>query len=161
MKTQSIIIPAIVVLLLLGAAFYGGYKFSAKKNVLGNANLAENFRNLTPEQQQQRVQQFGQQAGGQGRFGSGEGGVNLVSGEVLSKDANSITVKDRNGSSKIVFFSGDSQVTKSVDGSMDDIQVGTNVIVNGTANQDGSVNAQNIQLRPTTSPITPPTINSN
>lgn len=92
----------------------------------------------------------GQFAGGAGRpggnrFGSGAG---LVAGDVLSKDDTSLTVKMRDGSSKIVLYSGTTQVWKSVAGSAADVGVGATVTVQGMQNPDGSVTAQSIQIRP-------------
>ena len=84
----------------------------------------------------------GNRAARGGGFGGG------TSGEVIAKDASSITVKTRDGSTKIVFVSGTTQVVKTAAGSQSDISMGTNVTAIGPANTDGSVNAQSIQIRP-------------
>jgi hypothetical protein len=68
-------------------------------------------------------------------------------GEVLSKDATGITIKLRNGGSQIVLIGGSAQVLKSVTGTLNDVAVGSNVTVIGTANSDGSFTANSIQLR--------------
>ncbi len=91
--------------------------------------------------------------GGQGRTAGG-----FVNGQVVSKDATSITVQtggqpggstDGSGTgSKIVFFSASTTVFKMSAGSMDDVAQGTDVIVTGKTNTDGSVTAQSIQIRP-------------
>ena len=80
-----------------------------------------------------------------GRFGAGGG---VVTGSVLSKDATSMTVKMRDGSTKIVLYTGSTQVSKSAAGTADDVTVGTNISVIGTQNTDGSVTAQTVQIRP-------------
>ncbi len=83
------------------------------------------------------------------RSGRANGGAGFVGGQIISKDASSITVQlPNNGGSKIVILAPSSQVLKSTAGTVDDLAVGTNVIVNGTANADGSVTAQNVQIRP-------------
>ena len=82
---------------------------------------------------------------GGGRFGAGAG---LVTGTVLSKDTTSITIQAKDGSSKIVLYSGSTQVLKSTAGSVDDIAVGSQVSAQGTQNSDGSVTAASIQIRP-------------
>jgi hypothetical protein len=108
---------------------------------------------------------------GAGQFGSMTGGVRrggaaggLVAGEIISKDDTSVIVKSRDGSSKIVLFSSATQIMKSAQGSIVDIEAGKQVTVVGTANADGSITAQSIQLgtiMPIRTPVAPPPSNSN
>lgn len=113
-------------------AFFGG---SAYAN--GKAKAA----------QQARIGQFGQGRTGRGGNG-GPGGGGFTAGDILSKDDKSITVKLRDGSTKIVFYSGTTEVGKMVSGTSADLVVGKTVTVTGNANSDGSITAQSIQLRP-------------
>ena len=99
---------------------------------------------------------------GSGNAGGEHGGRNnnggFVSGQILSKDATSITVElrsNRSGQtqsgqsgSKIIFLSNGTQVMKSAQGSTTDLTVGQDVMINGTSNIDGSVTAQTVQIRP-------------
>lgn len=78
--------------------------------------------------------------------GGGRGG--FVSGEVVSADATSVTVKDSTGSTKVVYYTSSTAITKSVTGASSDLTVGQNVTTNGTSNSDGSIAATTIQLRP-------------
>ena len=59
----------------------------------------------------------------------------------MSKDAQSVTVKLSDGSTKIVFYSASTTVSKSATGTAADLTAGTGVIVTGTTNPDGSVTA--------------------
>jgi hypothetical protein len=132
----------IAILILVGAgAFYGGMKYAgSKKTSGGNFPGFENFK------QGDGQQRFGQMNGA-GRTGNGQ---NFLSGEILSKDDKSITVKLPDGGSKIIFFSDSTEITKSAQGTAEDLTVGENVFANGQANTDGSITAKTIQLRPAT-----------
>ncbi len=124
---KNLITPLIIVVVLIGAgSFYGGMQY---------------------QKSQQPVPSQGQRGAGNGCGQRGAGG-GFMSGEVLSKDAQSITVKLRDGSSKIVFFASSTAVGKMDTGSIVDVVQGTQVTIVGTTNSDGSVTASNIQIRP-------------
>lgn len=140
-KTLPLIIAALVI---AGGSFFAGMQY--QKSTLPQAG--GNFANLTPQQRQARLQQFGQN-GGTGGFRGGNGaGGGITAGDILSKDATSVTIKLRDGGSKIIFLSDKTQVMKTTDGSTTDLTVGQQVSVQGTANPDGSISAQSIQIRP-------------
>ncbi len=127
-------LPIVIAIVVVGAgAFYGGMKYGQGVNSQ-SANLMANFRG---------------QAGGQFRA-NGRDSVNgnFAGGQIIVKDANSIMVKLQDGSSKIVFVSNSTQIMKSAQGSLDDLTVGENITVVGTANSDGSITSQSIQIRP-------------
>ena len=84
---------------------------------------------------------------GAGFRGGNSTTTGFVSGEIISKDDKSITVKLRDGGSKIVFFSDSTEITKFIDGTPTDLEVGKTITIDGTTNQDGSVTAKSIQLR--------------
>jgi len=153
-KLIAIVIATAVV--VGGGAFFGGMKYAESKSPRGRVSQADfqNLQNLSPEERQQRLQELGANAGGfRGRSGSGQrGGGGFTAGEIIAKDDKSITVKLQSGGSKIVFLSDSTEITKSAAGTLSDLEVGKNISVNGTANSDGSVTAQTIQLRPTVAP---------
>ena len=137
------IVAAVVVVAVASAAFFGGVSY-AKSKTMARGNFAG-----------QMGGQFRMNGGVPGAgAGSGQGvrgnftGGGTVSGEVIAKDDKSVTVKLRDGGSKIVFVSTSTQVSKMATGSMADVVVGEQVAVMGTANSDGSVTGTNIQLRP-------------
>jgi hypothetical protein len=123
------IIAVAVVALVVGAAsgFYGGTKYQQGRSPTGQFGVG---------------QRFGQSANGSRRNLS-----NFVVGEVLSKDSQSLTIKLRDGGSRIVLLSASTAVEKMASGSLDDLAVGKSVSVQGTSNSDGSVTATSVQLQ--------------
>ncbi len=140
-KNMKKIISSVIILLVVGGAFYGGTLYGKGQK------LTNSFANLASGQA--RMQQFGNTAGNRQSGG-------FSSGEIIAKDANSITVKLRDGSSKIIFFSDSTKITKSVQGNLDDLKSGQNITVTGTTNQDGSITSQSIQIIPSISPSPSP-----
>jgi len=143
--SRTLVIIIVVALLVVGGAFYGGMKYGQSK-IAGNF---ANLRNLSPEERQQRLQQTG--AGMAGSFGNRTGnqsGAGFVNGDIIAKDDNSITVKMRDNSSKIVFYSGTTEISKFANGASSDLEIGKTVTINGTVNSDGSITGQSIQIRP-------------
>jgi len=144
MKKNQIIIAIVVLVLVGGISFYAGTKVGAGST---SANKSG---------------QFGagglNGAGGPGGAGGmragrgGQGGAGNVFGEVLSKDATSITVKLASGGSKIIFVSTSTAVQKTSAGTIDDIVIGSQITANGQANSDGSINATMINQRPNVQP---------
>jgi len=143
---KIIIVVAISILVGVGA-FFGGMKYAESKNS-GNSGRG-NFQNLAGLSSQERQQRL-EEMGTNGNFGSrgvGQGG-GFISGEILSKDDQSLTVKMPDGGSKIIFYSETTQISKFTDGDAEDMVVGKNITVSGSANQDGSITANTIQTRP-------------
>jgi len=142
--SNKIIIVGVLCALIFGAGgFYGGMKYQQGKSPAaasgnfqrGAANISGALRN--------------------GRTGGGNG---FATGEILSKDDKSVTIQLRSpqnatgtagtqAGSKIIFFSASTEITKSASGTPADLQVGQTITVSGTANTDGSLSAQSIQLR--------------
>jgi hypothetical protein len=87
-------------------------------------------------------QQVGQRGNQNNRFG---GGIRPVSGEIIKRDNDSITIKLRDGSTRI-FFNRKTNIAKSQKGSLDDLKENENVFVVGQVNSDGSITAENIQI---------------
>jgi len=128
---MSVLITAVLV---GGGAFYGGMKYAQSK---ASSRLAQgNFGSF----QRNGAANIG------GLRGNRSGG--FAAGEIIAKDNNSVTIKLNNGGSKIVFYSDATEVGKFTKGAADDLQVGESVTVSGDANQDGSITAKLIQIRP-------------
>lgn len=78
------------------------------------------------------------------RIGNGQ----PVSGEIISMDTDSLTVKMIDGSSRIVLLNDKTIYNKTASVEKNELKVGEKVGVFGTMNPDGSVSAQNVQLNP-------------
>ncbi len=132
MKAQQIVFTIILVLAVGAAAFWGGIEYQKGKTPMMGRGAQAGLQGRN---------------GGQGRFG-GRNGETGARGQVISSNDNGITVKLPDGSSKIVIISSGTQVGKQQPAAKSDIQNGDTVMVFGTANSDGSINAQSVQINP-------------
>jgi hypothetical protein len=141
MKNNNYVMLAVVAVVVGAITFFGGMKYQESKTPASTriANGAGgNFAG----------------ANGQGgaRMGTGRSGQNAgfrpVAGNILSIDDKTMTVKLRDGSSKIVLFSEKTVVNKTSEAAKTDLKQGDTVSVFGTTNTDGSVTAQNVQINP-------------
>lgn len=130
MNTKIIIVAVIMV----GVASYGGFMYG---------------KSVAPSRGQFTNGQFtGSQNGarGAGMMNRINGGATF--GEIISKDSTSVTIKMQDGSTKIALIATSTQVIKSSSGTVSDLTVGTNIVITGTSNSDGSVTAKSVQIRP-------------
>ncbi len=149
MSKKHIIIVAVIVIVAAGGGFFGGMKY--QQNKLTASFKSGNFAAGA------RTGMFPQGANGARRTGGAGMGGQFITGQVISKDDKSITVKVGDTGSKIIFYSGSTAFAKTTSGTADDIVVGKEIMASGTSNSDGSVTAQNIQIRPSMASSTPPT----
>lgn len=122
------IVGSILVVIL---AFYVG--------TLTNKNKGNNF-------SQNRIGQIGMQQNGINGMQKGQrnfGG--MVAGEILSMDDKSITLKNRDGGSRIILLSASTTIQKSILGTLSDLKVGEQISVLGKADVSGTVTAQSVQ----------------
>jgi len=138
MPSLNIIIVVALVAIFAGAGFFAGTKF----------------------QQRTFTRMIGQRFQGQGQGQARNGqrtGFRPVTGEIISNDGTSITVKLDDGSSKIVMLSDKTAINKASAATKEDLVTGEKVMVIGQENSDGSVTAQDIQLNPINRVISAPT----
>lgn len=135
--------------LLIGAvSFFAGtrYQLSNKGNNLSESAMGNG---VAQGQRGQQVIQQGNAKMGQNNLQGG----GMVSGEIASKDGQSLTVKMSDGSTKIVIVADSTSYKKSTDAVAADLIVGENVTVIGTTNTDGSVTAKTVTVGDTAMPI--------
>lgn len=127
---NKILTPVIIVLALaVGGGFFAGTQYQKSKVPSSAGSDHQNVRGMLSE-----------------RFSGQE---QPISGEIITKDNERITVKNEDGGSKIIFLSDDTTIRKTETGSLDDLSEGTRVLIFGSENADGSITANNIQLNPT------------
>lgn len=144
MSKKIIIILAVLIIIVGGGSFYGGMKFGQNQKPAFANGQGRGFADLSPADRQARAEQFGGQAGA----GAGRGMGGFTSGELLTKDTNSFTIKLPSGGSKMIIFATSTSVLKSSPGALSDLQVGDTLMISGQANPDGSITAGSIQVRP-------------
>lgn len=128
---QSPVLILVIALIAVGLGFFGGMEYQKSKRpnfVSGQFRMGAN--------------------GATGTFGirGTRNGNQPVSGEVTSVDDTGITVKMRDGSSKIVVLSSSTVINKATTGTKTDVTKGTEVMVFGTTNTDGSITAQTVTI---------------
>lgn len=126
---KLIIFSAILIIAVGGGAFYGGMKYQESKN--------PSFPNLTQAQRQQFSERGIERGMGPG----------FLSGELIDKDENSLTLKMPDGSSRIVFFSESAEISKMTQGTFNDIEIGKQITVSVDQNSDATYTAKTIQIR--------------
>ncbi|CAN5753717.1 hypothetical protein BH11PAT2_BH11PAT2_01900 [soil metagenome] len=136
-KNKMITSAVVVLIVVAGVSFYGGITYAQGK---GSSTYGPGA---------VRAGQFGATAMGGARTGARTGGfagAGGTAGKVIAKDDKSITVQLPTGGSKIVFVTSTTPVSKDSNGTLADVAVGTEVIVAGTANADGSISAQSVRI---------------
>jgi hypothetical protein len=126
---KTIIMGIIVAVVFGGGGYFLGTKFGSAKS-----QVPQGF------------------AGRGNRTGGNLANGGFATGQIIAKDSSSITVQMGSATSttgsKIIFYSATTPITKSVSGTAADLSVGEQITANGTANPDGSITANSIQIRP-------------
>lgn len=137
---KPIITTIVIALITAGLGFWSGttyqkkktptFSFGATRNAGGGQFIPGGSGGATGA---------GRQAGG------GLGG--FINGQITAADSSNITIKEQNGSSRTVYLSSTSKVTKDAAATKDDLTIGTTVIVTGTPNSaDNSVTATTVRI---------------
>jgi len=143
-KYVAMVVVALVV--VGGGSFYGGIQYDKSVTVQARTAARTQFggnNNGGKNDQGGQGQTRGGMMGGRGQNGGG-----FITGEILSKDDKSLTIKTPDGGSTIVYFSATVNVRKANIGSLTDLSLGQQVTVNGRSSSDGSVVADTISTVP-------------
>lgn len=128
-KNTIIVIAVILVVVAAAGGFFGGIMYQknqASTGATGRGSYAARF----------------------GQSGQNAASFRSARGQVLSMTDNTLTVKMSNGSTELVILSSSTSFAQSAKAASSDIKTGDTVSVVGTANSDGSVTAQDVQINP-------------
>lgn len=123
------IIWAVVVIVALAGGYFWGRANGAASRAAGYVGA------------------FSSSTRGFARTGAAAGGAGAL-GQITAVTSSSLTLQLANGNSEVVFYSTSTQVTEQTTVSPNVLAAGTNVLVAGTSNSDGSVTATTIAVRP-------------
>lgn len=127
--TKKTTILTVAIILIFGLGFYSGNYYTKSKMPTGKDRFQ-----AVQNQGSKNIRILGNN--------------NAISGEILTKEDKNLTLKLRDGGSKIIFFTENTPITKNVAGATSDLSPNKTIFINGKTNQDGSVNADSIQIRP-------------
>ncbi len=133
---NSLVITVVTAILVGALGFFAGLKYQQSQRT-PNGNFAFDGQSA----------QGGSAGARFGRNGNANG-FRPVAGQIISADANSLTVKLQDGSSKIIILSNSTRIAKTSSAVKEDLVVGATVSAFGTTNADGSLTAQSVQLNP-------------
>jgi len=116
---KKTLIIVLVVIFLMGIAFYAGAKY--EKSKLSKMGLLKDSATSSPASS------------------------NSIKGTITAKDDKSVTIKTSDGSSQTVAVSNSTTYGQKGTKSLADIAVGEEVAISGQKNSDGTFSAQSIQ----------------
>lgn len=132
MNQKNFAVTLVLLIVVAGAAFYGGMTYQKSKV----ANIGQ-FSGRNGQGMAQR-----------GGNGVTRNGFRPIDGDIIGADSSSVTVKLTDGSSKIILINDKTAINKAETATQTDLKVGQKIAVFGIENADGSISAQNIQLNP-------------
>jgi len=145
MKTFIIVI---IIILLVGGGYY--LFMHSHSNIQEQNASAPTQEASNQTGSHQYPHPSGTKGFGRGQFGNMPSGSKPIFGQVTAVNGNTLTVqrqsRNGNGTTITVDLSSSTQYTG---GSQNNIQNGTRIAGYGTANSDGSINAEKITINPT------------
>jgi hypothetical protein len=130
---NNILVPIIVGVIALSSGFFAGTFYQKSQKGSFPQNMMNRQGNGIPTQNGTGI-----------RNGNIRNGV-PVNGKIISMDSTSITVQGTDGSNKIILLSQDTKINKTLEGTKEDLKVGSEVMVFGNTTS-GAVTAQSISL---------------
>ena len=138
-KQKLIIIVVATFLVAGGGGFFAGTKYQQSRRPTPAFGQRGQFSG------QARISGATRQQGN----ANGQVGVRPLSGKVISQDEKGFTVGLPDGGSRIVLLSENTIFKRVENAAKDDLVVGSQVMVLGQENSDGSISAQSVQIENT------------
>jgi len=142
---KKILIHIFIPIIIAGTCFYGGILYSKNTKTNTNANQTMNRQNFGNLSQEERIKLM-QERGTNGPANMIRSGNAPLSGEIISKDETSITIKLNDSGSSIVYVASSTIITKPTILEIKDLVKGKKVMVNADKNDNGSYTAKSIRL---------------
>lgn len=133
MKNKNLYLTILVVVLFSAVSFFAGKNLQSKK---GGQMMGRGQFNGQMGRGVDMPQRAGQMRGGQ------------ITGEITSIESDKITIKEMDGSSKVILVNSDTSIVKTTTALNTDLKVGGRIAVFGKATTDAIISAQNIQINP-------------
>lgn len=130
---NNILAPLIVGVVALSLGFFGGTIYQKSKMVSFPQNMMNRQGIGIPNQNGTGL-----------RNGNTRNGAPL-NGKIINMDSTSITVQGVDGSNKIILLSQDTKINKTLEGTTEDLKVGSEVMIIGNT-LNGTITAQSISL---------------
>lgn len=144
MNLKKTLIPVIGAIIIFAGGFGTGMYYQKKHTTTATVGqFNESNRPTMPDGTSGGTPPTGQNGSRTGGPGGG-----MTSGEIISKTDTSLTIKTSDGSTKTIYYSDSTTVSKNETGALSDLTVGTNISVNGTTNTDKSVTSKMIMITP-------------
>ncbi len=140
MKNKMIVGIIVFFVMVLGMSFYAGIKYSQISRSFPGFS-GRNFSATDRVNVGDNLGRFDKGSVARGSLGG------MIGGEIISKDETGLTVKSREGGSRIIFISEKTTIMKVSTSTKEELVNGLQVSVFGKTNPDGSITAENIQIR--------------
>jgi hypothetical protein len=148
-KTLRIILAVVVVVLIVGASFYGGMVFGKNQVTASAASVPMNFpEGFQPPDGAAAPGDGARPFGGRGQAGDGAAPAGMTFGQIESIDGNTLTLTTQAGGTVTVQVTNTTLIEKNASVQVSDLAAGDTVIVSGSDNEDGSVTARSVQVAP-------------
>lgn len=142
MKKKNYIIVSIIIVLLTSSAYFLGSATSKNKNVESKIEKTGRM-GFSPNGDMPSFDRSNTGGTSGKRMFQGK----FVNGEVISNDGTVMTIKLENGGSRIVLTSQATKFNKNIEANIQDVSAGKTVMITGESNPDGSMIANNIQIK--------------